>query len=70
MNLYELEALLPDAAVEANRLGELVIYTGLRVNVHDEEGPLIPFECPSCNSENQDEQLLGCEDTWHGRLSD
>jgi hypothetical protein len=61
----ELQAMVPDAAVESSCCGELVIYTGLRIDSRNESGPLIPFECPSCDCDDQGDNPKDCADLWH-----
>lgn len=63
MTFEELQAIVPDAAIEANAFGELVIYTGLRIDARNESGPLIQWECPTCDCDDQTE--TGCDDPWH-----
>lgn len=67
VNLADLQGLLPEAAVEPTCSGELVIYTGLRIDsrTDDPDAPLVSFECPSCNEQDQDDNPHDCADPWH-----
>lgn len=65
MTYEELAALVPESACESTCSGELVIYTGLRLNPGDENGDLIPFECPECSGEDPADNEHDCEDPWH-----
>ena len=67
MTFEMLQQLLPDAHVEPTCSGELVIYTGWRQDerTNEDDAPLIPFECPSCNCEDQGDNPHDCTDAWH-----
>ena len=65
MTFEELQALVPDCAVESSCSGELVIYTGLRIDSRNESGPLISFECPACDCDDQGDNPNNCDDPWH-----
>lgn len=56
MDRDELDALIREASF---RISDPNTWT------EAEDAPLIPFECPSCNDEDQGDNTHDCGDHWH-----
>lgn len=65
--LAELQARFPEAEVSSSCCGEVVVYTGLRIDPQNGDGPLIPHECPNCFSEDPEDECdaQACPEKWH-----